>query len=79
VTQQRRHDGVNARGVDQRAVRRDAHDRVGVRFARRVVVSTMNGVPMLMFRMGNERSSNIVEATESFAEARFLMRGGTAP
>src|SRR5262249_18406300 len=37
--------------------------RARVRFAHRVVISPMNGMPTLMFRMGNERSSNIVEAT----------------
>jgi inward rectifier potassium channel len=34
-----------------------------VRFAQHVAISPMNGVPTLMIRMGNERTSNIVEAT----------------
>jgi inward rectifier potassium channel len=41
-----------------------------VRFAEHVVIAPMNGVPTLMIRMGNERSSNIVEATVRVTMAR---------
>jgi inward rectifier potassium channel len=34
-----------------------------VRFAQHAVIAPLNGVPTLMFRLGNERSSRIVEAT----------------
>jgi inward rectifier potassium channel len=34
-----------------------------VRFAAHAVITPLNGVPTLMFRLGNERSSNIVDAT----------------
>ena len=34
-----------------------------VRFAQHAVIAPLNGAPTLMFRLGNERSSRIVEAT----------------
>jgi inward rectifier potassium channel len=37
--------------------------RARVQFARDVVIGPLDGVPTLMFRMGNERSSQIIDAT----------------